>query len=95
MTLMETRPSCCEKTEKLVSPEPNGLSWVQCLDLLRACAAERTIVAADIVELCPAAGSTRGAFAAARLAYRLIGYMLTRGGRDASPQQPGVPGPED
>jgi agmatinase len=77
------------------TPEPNGLSWTQCLELLRSCAARRTIVAADIVELCPSQeGSARSSFVAARLAYRLVGHIVTRGGQESCPEQPGVLGPD-
>jgi agmatinase len=77
------------------TPEPNGLSWIQCLELLRSCAARRTIVAADIVELCPSQdGAARSSYVAARLTYRLVGYIVTRGGQESCPEQPGVLSPD-
>ena len=69
------------------TPEPGGLSWQQTLALLRECSARREIVAADVVELCPRPGEVRSDLAAARLAYRILGYALTRGGRRPCPER--------
>lgn len=55
------------------TPEPGGLDWFQVTDLLAQVARQRRIVAADIVEVSPAAGSHVTEFLAARLAYRVIG----------------------
>ncbi|MFQ5742525.1 MAG: agmatinase [Acidobacteriota bacterium] len=75
------------------TPEPAGLNWRQCLQLLRRCTASRTVVGADLVELCPDGDGVRSAFAAARLAYRLIGYVLTAGGRRPAPRS--IEAPEE
>ncbi|MBM4320311.1 MAG: agmatinase, partial [Deltaproteobacteria bacterium] len=63
------------------TPEPGGLRYRELLVLLRAVAASRRIVAADLVELSPLPGSCVSEFCAARLAAKLIAYT-----------QPGVPG---
>ncbi len=57
------------------TPEPGGLSWQQVLDLLRAVAAGKKVVGFDLMELCPREGPTSCAFLAAKLAYKLIGYV--------------------
>jgi agmatinase len=56
------------------TPEPGGLSWRQVLGLLRRVAAEREVVAADVVETCPIPGQPLTEFVAARLAYKIIAY---------------------
>jgi agmatinase len=57
------------------TPEPGGLGWHEVLDLLRRVTANRRIVGFDIVELLPIRSSAVSDFLAARLAYRLIGYL--------------------
>ena len=58
------------------TPEPGGLGWWQGLSLLRAVCAQRQVVGFDVVELEPQAGSRVSDFAAARLVYKLMGYVL-------------------
>ncbi|MEK6797840.1 MAG: agmatinase [Planctomycetota bacterium] len=57
------------------TPEPGGLDWYDVTDLLRCVAAEKTIVAADIVEVMPIPGQAVTEFLAARLAYKTISYV--------------------
>ena len=57
------------------TPEPGGLDWFQVTNLLAEVARQKRIVAADIVEVSPGAGSHVTEFLAARLAYRLIGLV--------------------
>ncbi len=57
------------------TPEPGGLDWYQVTGLLRLVAAEKRIVAADIVEVMPIPGQAVTEFLAARLAYKLICYL--------------------
>ncbi len=57
------------------TPEPGGLDWYQVVSLLRLVAAEKTIVAADIVEVAPIPGQVVTEFLAARLAYKLMAYV--------------------
>ena len=58
------------------TPEPGGLDWYEVLALLRAAARRHPIVMADVMELAPAEGPVAGAFTAAKLVYKLIGYAL-------------------
>jgi len=57
------------------TPEPGGLSWEEVLSLLRRVTLRRNVVAADVVELAPCGGLRASDFVAARLVYKLIGYM--------------------
>jgi agmatinase len=58
------------------TPEPGGLSWRELLALLRLVMSRKTVVAADVVELCPLPGFVAPNFLAARLVYKLIGYRF-------------------
>lgn len=57
------------------TPEPGGLPWERALALLRAVARERRVVGFDVMELSPNLGPPACAFAAAKLAYKLMGYI--------------------
>lgn len=57
------------------TPEPGGLDWHQVTGLLKLVAAEKTIVGADVVEVLPLCGQVITEFLAAKLVYRLIGYI--------------------
>ena len=57
------------------TPQPGGISWHEILKILRRVAQTRRIVGCDLVELCPAEGPPSCAFLAAKLAYKLIGYL--------------------
>ena len=58
------------------TPEPGGLSWRELLTLLKLVMTKKTVVAADVVELCPIPGLVAPNFLAARLVYKLIGYRF-------------------
>jgi agmatinase len=58
------------------TPEPGGLDWYQVTALLRAVAKERKIVAADVVELLPQPGDHAADFLAAKLVYKILGYVF-------------------
>jgi agmatinase len=58
------------------TPEPGGLNWRELLTLLKLVTSRRTVVAADVVELCPIPGFVAPNFLAARLVYKLIGYRF-------------------
>ena len=60
------------------TPEPGGLDWYQVSSLLRLVAAEKRIVAADVVEVLPIPGQVVTEFLAARLAYKIICYIQAR-----------------
>lgn len=57
------------------TPEPGGLGWCQTLDILRAVARRKHVVSFDLVEFCPEVGPAACAFTAAKLAYKMIGYV--------------------
>ncbi|MFO0974554.1 MAG: agmatinase [Phycisphaerae bacterium] len=59
------------------TPEPGGLTWFQVVDLLRAVTRAHRVVAADLVEVMPLPGSMQTEFLAAKLIYKLIGYVET------------------
>ncbi|MCU0249496.1 MAG: agmatinase [Vicinamibacterales bacterium] len=58
------------------TPEPGGLTWRELLTLLKLVMTNKTVVAADVVELCPIPGLVAPTFLAARLVYKLIGYRF-------------------
>lgn len=58
------------------TPEPGGLNWYDVLSLLREVAKSRNVVGFDVVELCPNAGNIAPDFLAAKLVYKLIGYLF-------------------
>jgi len=58
------------------TPEPDGMSWRQVMDILRAVTLHKHVVGFDLVEFCPAEGSHSCAFLLAKLAYKLIGCAL-------------------
>ena len=57
------------------TPEPGGLHWGEMLDLLRRLAERRTIIGLDIVELAPIPALHHPDFTAARLLYKILGYI--------------------
>ncbi|MBI2452953.1 MAG: arginase family protein [Parcubacteria group bacterium] len=59
------------------TPEPGGLTWYQILDAVRAIAAKKKIIGADVVELAPIPGMVAPDFLAAKLAYKIIGFALS------------------
>jgi agmatinase len=58
------------------TPEPGGLSWRELMTLLRRTFERRTVVACDVVELCPVPGLASPNFIAARLVYKLLTYKF-------------------
>ncbi len=59
------------------TPEPGGLGWYEFLDLLKIITKDKKVVGFDIVELSPKEGNTPPNFLAAKLLYRLLGYIFT------------------
>jgi agmatinase len=57
------------------TPEPGGMFWYELLHLLRLVSAQRQIAGFDIVELCPLPGNPGPDFLAAKLCYKLLGYI--------------------
>jgi len=58
------------------SPEPGGLYWYDFLSLLRQVIEKKNIVSFDVVELCPISNNIAPDFLAAKLIYKLIGYIF-------------------
>ncbi len=58
------------------TPEPGGFFWDETLQLLRAVARSRRIIGFDVVELSPRPGWPASDFLAAKLTYKLMGYIL-------------------
>lgn len=57
------------------TPEPGGLMYHDVVGLIRAVAKDRTIVGADINEVRPIEDQVQTEFTAARLAYKIIGFV--------------------
>ena len=58
------------------TPEPDGLSWLQTIALLRAITENHRLVAMDFVEFSPRPGAEHAAFTVAKLLYRTLGYVF-------------------
>ena len=58
------------------TPEPGGIGWYETLDLLRNVSKDKKIVGFDVVELCPIKDQVASDFLAAKLIYRLLGYIF-------------------
>ncbi len=63
------------------TPEPDGMSWRQILDIADAVMSRRHIVGFDLMEFCPREGPASCAYLIAKLAYKLIGYSVPQEGR--------------
>jgi agmatinase len=62
------------------TPEPDGMSWRQVLDIIEAVARHKHVVGFDLMEFCPGEGPSSYAFLLAKLAYKLIGYTVRQEG---------------
>lgn len=58
------------------TPEPEGLSWKQVLELISIVGKEKNVVGIDLVELAPIPGNVAPDFLAAKLLYKSIGYCV-------------------
>ncbi len=58
------------------TPEPDGLTWNETLDLVRVISENATIVGIDCVELAPSPGLHAADFAVAKLLYKVITYAM-------------------
>ena len=58
------------------TPEPGGGDWYRTLKFLRRVFAERTVVAADVVELAPTPGLHAPDFLVSKLVYKMLGYRF-------------------
>ncbi len=68
------------------TPEPGGIGWYDCLELIRTVAQSANIVAFDCVELCPVPGSHASAFAAAKLVYATLNQIMLKRGKLPAPK---------
>jgi agmatinase len=59
------------------TPEPDGMSWRQVLDIIESVARHKHVVGFDLMEFCPGEGPSTCAFLLAKLAYKLIGCTMT------------------
>lgn len=59
------------------TPEPGGIGWYEFLELLYSVIMEKNIVGMDVVELCPIKDQPASDFFAAKLIYRLLGYIFS------------------
>ena len=58
------------------APEPGGLGWYDVIALLAKACEGRNIIGFDVVELCPMPGNHAPDFLAAKLVYRILGYVF-------------------
>ena len=56
------------------TPEPGGLTWEEAMQILDMVYGEKTVIAYDVVELCPDDHDVVSSFTAARLVYKMMGY---------------------
>ena len=59
------------------TPEPGGIGWYELLDLLKTVIKDKKVVGFDVVELSPKEGFVASDFLAAKLIYRILGYIVT------------------
>jgi agmatinase len=60
------------------TPEPGGLGWYETLHFLREVSQRRNIVGFDVVELSPSLGPHSCSFLAAKLVYKIMGYITEK-----------------
>ncbi len=60
------------------TPQPGGFGWYEALKLFKAICQKKNVVAVDVVETAPIKGSNISEFNAAKLVYRLMGYLATK-----------------
>jgi agmatinase len=63
------------------TPEPGGIGWYDCLDLIRTVAENSRVVAFDCVELAPTLGGQASTFATAKLVYKTLNYIMRARGK--------------
>lgn len=56
------------------TPEPGGLSWNSCMNLLKKVMYEKNVVGFDVVELCPNSSNIAPDYLAAKLIYKMLSY---------------------
>jgi agmatinase len=60
------------------TPEPGGFLWYETLDFLKELVKKKNLVGFDLVELCPIPGLVAPDFLAAKLIYKIIGYIVDK-----------------
>jgi agmatinase len=61
------------------TPEPGGLRWREFFAIFRQVCEKTTVVGLDVMELCPMPGQERADFYAAKLLYKMLGYLRRAG----------------
>ena len=59
------------------TPEPGGLTWYNVINFLKEVAKQKNIVGFDVVELAPNKDNIAPDFMAARLVYKMVGYVFS------------------
>ena len=62
------------------TPQPGGIGWYEGLELFKAVIDSRKVVGVDLMELCPLQNNVISELHAAKLAYRLMGYLAKANG---------------
>jgi agmatinase len=60
------------------TPEPGGLLWYEAMDILKAVCREKNVVGFDVTELLPRKGDISSDFTAAKLVYKIMGYISAK-----------------
>lgn len=63
------------------TPEPDGMSWQQILNVIESVAQQKHVVGFDLVEFSPGEGPRACAYLLAKLAYKFIGWAVPQEGR--------------
>jgi agmatinase len=61
------------------TPEPGGLRWREFFAIFRQVCEKTSVVGFDVMELCPMPGQERADFYAAKLIYKMLGYLRRAG----------------
>ena len=61
------------------TPEPGGIRWREFFTMFQRVCEQMEIVGFDIMELCPMPGQERADFYAAKLIYKMLGYLQRAG----------------
>ncbi|MBI5239736.1 MAG: agmatinase [Elusimicrobia bacterium] len=73
------------------TPQPGGYLWHEALDLFRAVIRSKRVVGVDVMELCPLKDTVASELAAAKLIYRLMGYLAVSARRAVRTRPTGRP----
>ncbi|MBI5630455.1 MAG: agmatinase [Elusimicrobia bacterium] len=60
------------------TPQPGGFDWFEGLELFRRVIEKKKVVGVDVMELCPLQDTVNSEIAAAKLIYRLMGYIARK-----------------